>query len=87
MRQVPVYYVYVIQSQATGRHYTGSCADIADRLRHHNSGATPSTRHGIPWIVVHAESLATRQEALRRERFLKTGQGRRKLAALLHESG
>ncbi|MBE3096912.1 MAG: GIY-YIG nuclease family protein [Planctomycetes bacterium] len=79
--------MYVIQSQVTGCHYTGSCADIADRLRHHNCGATPSTRHGIPWNVVHTASLATRQDALRRERFLKTGQGRRELAALLHESG
>jgi putative endonuclease len=82
-----VYYVYVLQSQVTGRFYTGSTADVADRLRHHNSGATPSTRHGIPWIVVRSEVLATKQEAGRRERFLKTGCGRRELKKLLDTLG
>jgi len=28
-----VYYAYVIQSQCTGRFYTGSTAEVADRLR------------------------------------------------------
>jgi len=82
-----MYYVYVLRSLVTNRYYTGSTADVAERLRHHNSGATKSTRHGIPWVVVHTETLSTRQEALRRERSLKTGQGRRELGFLLGKSG
>jgi putative endonuclease len=75
-----VYYVYVLKSLVTGRYYTGSTADVADRLRHHNSGATKSTRHGIPWVIVYTEAFATKQEALRRERYLKTGHGRAEIA-------
>jgi putative endonuclease len=77
-----MFYVYVLRSDATGRRYTGSCADLDDRIRRHNGGESKSTRHGIPWRLVHCEQYATRAEAMRRERFLKTGRGRAELHAL-----
>ena len=78
-----MYYVYVLQSQVTGRHYTGSTSDVPNRVWHHNSGATPSTRHGIPWLVIYTETYQTKSEAQRRERWLKTGRGRDELKTLL----
>lgn len=75
--------VYVLMSEITGRHYTGSCEDLEDRLHRHNSGQSPATRHGTPWKLIHSEVFRTRAEAVRRERFLKTGRGREELQALL----
>jgi putative endonuclease len=48
-------------------------------LAKHNSGATISIRGGRPWTVCHAESFATEEEALQREKFLKSGQGREEM--------
>jgi putative endonuclease len=74
-----LYHVYVLKSDVTGRFYTGSCEDLEGRLAWHNAGECLATRHGVPWRLVHSEQFATRSEAIRRERFLKTGSGRNKL--------
>jgi putative endonuclease len=77
------FWVYVLVSQKTGRRYVGSTQDVTKRLRQHNAGHSKSTRHGVPWRLVKTESFLTRAEAVQRERFLKTGQGRRELDAEL----
>jgi len=82
-----MFYVYVLRSQLTGRLYTGSTADLEDRLRRHNEGRSPATRHGVPWALVHSESFATRSQAVRRERYLKTGRGRDELKRLVQGHG
>ena len=78
-----MYHVYVLRSESTGRFYTGSCEDLDLRLTQHNSGQSKSTRHGVPWVLAHHESFDTRAEAVRRERFFKTGVGRDELARLV----
>jgi len=35
-----------------------------------------ATKHGVPWILIHSESFATRREAVQRELYYKTGRGR-----------
>ncbi len=77
------YHVYVLVSGKTGRRYVGSSGDFPDRLARHNAGEVKSTRHGVPWRLVHSEAFATRAEAVQRERFLKTGKGRDELDRLL----
>jgi putative endonuclease len=71
-----MFWVYVLRSQLTGRRYVGQCADIDRRLIQHNSGHTRATRHQRPWALIHREPYNTRIDAVRRERFLKSGQGR-----------
>ena len=78
-----VFYVYVLQSEKTNRYYTGSCEDLDARLARHNAGESAATRHGVPRRIVYTESFATRAEAVRRERQLKTGRGRDELRRLL----
>jgi len=77
------YYVYVLESEATGRRYVGHTKDLAHRLEWHNAGHNTSTRKRGPWRVVHSEEFSTRSEAMARERHLKTGRGRGELAAIL----
>jgi len=74
--------VYVLLSAETGRRYIGSCENIVERLRRHNAGHSKATRHGVPWILILAESFPTRAEAIRKERYFKTGRGRDELNAL-----
>ena len=68
-----MFQVYVLRSSATGRRYVGSCHDADERLRRHNAGHSKATRHGIPWVLIHRESFATRSDAEKRERYYKTG--------------
>jgi predicted GIY-YIG superfamily endonuclease len=72
------YYVYVLQSLKNGKRYTGSTskAPLA-RLKEHNSGANRWTRQNRPFKLVYQEEYQSAVEARRRERFLKSGAGRR----------
>ena len=74
-----MYYVYVLRSKKTGRLYKGQCRDLEKRLSEHNHGKTRSTKSGIPWELVYWEAVASRAEALERERYFKTAAGRRYL--------
>ncbi|MGH7598909.1 MAG: GIY-YIG nuclease family protein [bacterium] len=43
-----MFYVYILQSQASRKYYVGSTQDVRNRLREHNHGESLSTRGGIP---------------------------------------
>ncbi|MFZ1730682.1 MAG: GIY-YIG nuclease family protein, partial [Bacteroidota bacterium] len=45
-------------------------------LQDHNSGRNHATKHGHNWVLIHSEMLSTRSEAMRREKWLKSGTGR-----------
>jgi putative endonuclease len=77
-----MFYAYVLRSETTHRRYVGSCADVQKRLARHNAGIVNATKSGVPWILLHSESFATRSEAIRQERFFKTGRGRDELNRL-----
>lgn len=70
------YYVYVLKSVNFGRRYIGFTRNVAKRLRQHNAGKTISTKPYLPWEVLFFEEFGTKEEALMREKFLKTGKGR-----------
>jgi putative endonuclease len=71
-----VWFVYVLRSLRNGRLYTGSTNDLKRRLREHQRGKNPYTRHAGPFTLAHTEQFETRLEARQRERALKSGQGR-----------
>jgi putative endonuclease len=77
-----MFFAYVLRSRKTGRRYVGSCQDVEARFQEHNRGKSLSTRSGIPWELIHFEGFATRSEAVRRERYFKTGKGRDELDGL-----
>ncbi len=78
-----MYFVYVLGSMTTGRHYVGVTSDLVQRLGQHNQGITKSTKNRGPWELVYQESFATRGEAMKRERFFKSGQGREELKRIV----
>lgn len=70
------YYVYVLRSINFERHYVGFTRTPHKRLRQHNAGKTRSTKPYLPWEILFFEEFASKEEALKREKFLKTGKGR-----------
>jgi putative endonuclease len=78
-------YVYVLRSLSNGRLYIGSTERTpVERLREHNSGKTASIRHMLPFVLVYEEFFSDFALARKRERFLKSGNGRRQLKDLLN---
>jgi len=78
-----MFYVYILQSEVGKRLYTGFTSDLTQRIGQHNNGVTKSTKNRGPWKLVYHEVFATRSEAMAREKFFKSGQGREKLKELL----
>ncbi|MFC5682657.1 GIY-YIG nuclease family protein [Flavobacterium sp. MAHUQ-51] len=70
------YYVYVLESEKDGRLYKGHTSDIDKRIKEHNSGKTKSTKAYRPWNLVYFEVFDTREEAVLREKYFKSGIGR-----------
>ena len=78
VRNTPGWYVYVLQNRR--RHwYIGSTKDLRKRILKHNSGKNKSTKHGVPWKLIYCEISINQQDARARERYFKSGMGRRYL--------
>ena len=73
--------VYILYSNSTKKFYTGSSRknDVSSRLTAHNTGKTRSTKNGRPWTVVIIEIYQNYTAARKREIFLKSGVGRKKM--------
>lgn len=72
-----IYYVYVLRSLDLDRLYIGSSAAPDVRLCSHNAGRVKSTKAYRPWERVLLEEYPGRSTAEKRERYLKSGWGRR----------
>jgi len=68
-------WVYILQSETTGRYYCGQTTDLARRLRQHNDPTHRTTlttkRFKGPWRLSWSHECATRSEAIRLERSIK----------------
>jgi putative endonuclease len=59
--------------------YKGSTRELKRRLKEHDGGKVESTRYYRPVRLLGFESYAQPSDARRREKFLKTTEGRRLL--------
>ena len=74
-----MFFTYVIQSKKDGRFYTGSTSDLRKRLNEHNTGKVRSTKSRGPFVLIYYEACLDKQDALAREKYLKSGMGKRYL--------
>jgi len=72
-------YVYVLQSKKDKRLYTGSTIDLRKRFKDHNAGKVASTKGRGPFILIYYEACLNEQDARTREKYLKSGPGKRYL--------
>ncbi len=71
-----VYWVYILQSDASGQYYVGSTGDLRDRVARHPAGRVAATRNRGPWTVVYAEEFPRWGTAVVRERAIKARKSR-----------
>lgn len=72
------YFVYVIYNTQNDKIYVGQTVDLINRLKQHNDYSFKkfTSRYKGGWVLIYKESLSNRQEAMSREKELKSFQGR-----------
>jgi putative endonuclease len=72
-------YTYVIRSRKGNKFYTGTTTDLRKRFREHNEGEVASTKNRGPFELIYYEGCIKKEDVFARERYLKTGMGKRYL--------
>jgi len=79
-----IYHVYVLKSLKNEKLYVGfTRKTVQERLKEHNEGKNVWTRNNGPFVVMHFEKFHSRKQALLREKYLKSGAGRKFLRKFL----
>lgn len=84
VRKPMFYYTYVLQSQKSGKFYTGYTNDLRKRFKEHNDGKSIYTRSRGPYEVIYYEACRNEQDARARELYLKGGKGKLYLKSRLN---
>ena len=86
-----MYNVYVIKN-GVGKIYIGQTSDLETRLERHNGLLLTKARSYTkinkgPWEIVHKEEYSAREEALKREKYLKSLKNRKALTEIMSSDG
>ena len=71
-----MYYTYVLQSLKDGKLYVGFTKDLKLRFEQHNKGLVESTKSRRPLNLIYYEACLNKDDATRREKYLKTYHGK-----------
>ena len=70
-------YTYVLQSNIDYKLYIGWTNNLKLRILDHNRGKVAATKNRRPLKLVYYEACTSKENAIKRERYFKTGYGRR----------
>ena len=80
------HFVYILESSSGNHLYIGYYpGNVEERLAKHNRGEVLSTKAYRPWNLIFFEGYLNKNDAFRREKYLKTNQGARMLKLMLKE--
>lgn len=71
------YYVYVLRSKTDQKLYAGCTSDLRARFSQHQEGRVTSTKNRGPFEMLYYEACSNKSDAFAREKYLKTGMGKR----------
>ena len=71
-----MYYTYILQSAQDKQFYTGFTKDLKLRFEQHNKGKIESTKNRRPFDLIYYEACLDRDDAVNREKYLKTYHGK-----------
>ena len=78
-----MYTVYILRSEKDSKRYIGITSDLEERVFEHKKGLVKSTKYRRPLNLIYTEEDENKAEALKREKFFKSGQGREYLKEIL----
>ncbi len=71
------FYTYVLKSFKDDKLYIGFTDNLKNRILKHNKGLVESTKSRRPLELIYYEACLNEKNALKREKYFKTGFGRR----------
>ena len=71
-----MYYTYVLKSLKDGKIYAGHTNNLLKRFKEHNLSLVDATKTRKPFKLLYYEACNFLEDAIKRERSLKTGFGR-----------
>lgn len=71
-----MFYVYILHSLKDSKLYTGYTKDLTGRFERHCKGEVFSTKNRRPLELIYYEACLSRDDAIRREKYLKTYYGK-----------
>jgi len=81
-----MFYVYILVSLKDKNFYVGITADLRRRIVEHKQSKVKSTKNRLQIKLVCCEAYLRKREAIRREKFLKSSDGKKDLRKKLKES-
>ena len=72
-----MYYSYVFQSEKDNQFYVGFTKDLKLRFEQHTKGIVDSTKNSRPLKLIYYEACLNQEDATKREKYLKTYNGKR----------
>ncbi len=83
--KVSMYTTYVLFSEKFEKHYTGYSSDVAERVKSHNHLNNKDwTKRYRPWKIIYSKEFITKSEAIKYEKWLKSGKGREFIKTIPH---
>ncbi len=70
-------YTYILKSLKDGNLYVGWTNDLKKRFESHSLGKVTATKDRRPLELIYYEACLDKEKAIKREKFFKTGFGRR----------
>jgi len=71
-----MYYTYILESLKDSKFYTGFTKDLKLRFEQHEKGLVNSTKDRRPLRLIYYEACLNQEDATKREKYLKTYNGR-----------
>ena len=72
-----MYSVYVLKSEKDNKLYYGFTDNLERRIKEHNNKEVASTKFRVPFELIYFENVVNIVEARKRERYFKSGFGRK----------
>jgi putative endonuclease len=81
------YVVYILFSPTKNKYYVGYTGDdLVSRMKKHNTHHKGFTGNSQDWRIVFSESFAEKQDALKREKEIKSWKSRIRIEKLINGS-
>ncbi|MBI2415868.1 MAG: GIY-YIG nuclease family protein [Candidatus Kerfeldbacteria bacterium] len=78
-----MYYTYVLKSLKDDKLYIGFTNNLKQRFQQHQLGKVAATKNRLPIQLIYFEACLEKSKAIAREKYFKTGFGRRFLKTRL----
>ena len=78
-----MFYTYILQSKKDRKMYTGYTKDLRKRFKQHSDNLDGYTKGRGPFKIIYYEACENEYDARSRERYLKSGKGKRYIKSRL----